>query len=389
MKLWRRARIGELAGGGRAAIYWGVAFGLASQTLIIIAMESFRPEICDPEYGLRLHLLRARLAENPNSRLICAIGSSRVGQGLRPDQMFAATTPEQGRPVVFNLARSGAGPALELVYLRRLLDDGIRPDWLLIEIWPPYLTNVIGGWAEEDPISANRLQWRDLKSVTRFHGQFRHLQKQWFISRINPWGDQKSILLSLYGRGFLAHQDRRDAGWRTLDSWGCLAGTKFFPEADQEARKKRFGSGHEILKPALEHFEIATKPDRALRQLLESCALEGISPILLFLPESAECQSWYPPAANQKIASYMDQLALEYNVPIVDARNWIADSRFLDGYHPSWKGAAEFSVTLEQKVIQPLLAKSPLPVDVLWHSRNSNTGAEAQSKTRTHIGGHR
>jgi hypothetical protein len=370
MKSGRSALAGELAGKGRAAVFWGLAFGLACQLWIIIAMESFRPEICDPEYGLRLHQLRARLAENSHSRLICALGSSRVGEGLRPDQMFVGMPPEQDRPAVFNFARCAAGPVLELVYLRRLLDDGIRPDWLLIEIWPPYLTNQIGGWADQDPISGNRLQWRDLKSVRCFLGHSFPLRKQWFLSRLNPWGDQKNILLSLYFRSFLARQDLRDAGWRTLDSWGCLGVTKCLPEADPETRQKAFAAGHEIVRPALEHFQVTWEADRALREMLELCARNGISAILLFLPESSECQNWYPAEANQRVADYLGELRKNHGVPIVNARRWIADSRFLDGYHPSWKGAADFSSALEHNVIWPLLANNSLSPAILWPSGN-------------------
>src|SRR5439155_24598779 len=48
-------------------------------------------------------------------------------------------TPE-GRPILpFNYSHTGAGPLLELVTVRRLLDAGIRPDWLVIEVMPAYL----------------------------------------------------------------------------------------------------------------------------------------------------------------------------------------------------------------------------------------------------------
>ena len=39
--------------------------------------------------------------------------------------------------MLFNFGMVGAGPLVELVVLRRLLAEGVRPDLLLVEVLPP------------------------------------------------------------------------------------------------------------------------------------------------------------------------------------------------------------------------------------------------------------
>ena len=61
------------------------------------------------------------------------LGSSRVAYGVD-----AGSLSRQGYPtaLVYNFGILGSGPLLNLVNLRRLLDAGIRPNLLYVEILP-------------------------------------------------------------------------------------------------------------------------------------------------------------------------------------------------------------------------------------------------------------
>ena len=129
----------------RSAILWGIGAFAILQVGLFVAMSTTRWQILrDPDWGVRLGRLEARLAERPASPLLLILGSSRVGLGLRPEQMMSAWQPEP--PVVFNFYRRGFGPMVSLLYLRRILQEGIRPDWIVFEVWPPFLNdnNVFG-----------------------------------------------------------------------------------------------------------------------------------------------------------------------------------------------------------------------------------------------------
>ena len=72
---------------------------------------------------------------------VVMLGSSRTGlafHGKRAEQALAA---ELGRPAVaFNYGVPASGPVTHLVYLDRLLDGGITPDVLVLEVMPTMLT---------------------------------------------------------------------------------------------------------------------------------------------------------------------------------------------------------------------------------------------------------
>src|SRR5947209_4973159 len=57
-----------------AAFAWFAAFFLCAQLALALVMESWRPELRDPELGRKLALLRARLAEHPDRPLLLMLG---------------------------------------------------------------------------------------------------------------------------------------------------------------------------------------------------------------------------------------------------------------------------------------------------------------------------
>ena len=59
-------------------------------------------------------------------------------------------------PLLFNLSLVGSGPVMELMALRRLYADGVRPDAVVFEYWPPFLRED-GPYWEMDRIDPRRL----------------------------------------------------------------------------------------------------------------------------------------------------------------------------------------------------------------------------------------
>src|SRR5262245_35057177 len=112
---------------------WGLAVFVGAQLALAAAIEQWRPEWRDPEYGTKRRLLHALLAEQPDRPLLLVLGSSRTDAGLRPDRLPDVLP---GSPVVFNFSLVGSGPFKELLCLHRLLAEGIRPQWLIVECWP-------------------------------------------------------------------------------------------------------------------------------------------------------------------------------------------------------------------------------------------------------------
>ncbi len=359
----------EFSSRARSGLVWGVIFLMVSYLGLVAAMETRRPELCDPEYGLRLARLRKHLADNtPGQALICAFGSSRVVMGFCPERMFASRPESAGQPIAFNFGAYAGGAGLELCYLRRLLADGVRPDWVFAEVWPPYLYQGQDVWAEEKRMEVVRLQRRDLAVFSWYSARPRSLYWKWFKCQVLPWFTHRYFLLSLYAPDWLPIKQRLDPAWREMDRWGWMKTPG--AEPDPSTRQQLFTQGRQILTPALDHFQVGDATNRALRELVALC-YQGI--VLIFLPESSQCRSWYPPAAQNQVDEYLRRLSGECGVLVVNARSWIPDWEFFDGYHLTNKGAASFSEQLEQRVLQPLLSGRCLAPDELWPGTHSPT----------------
>ena len=96
----------------RAALLCALTFFLGFQAALTVAMERWRPELRDPEYGYRLAHLRNLLAKHPGRPLVLALGSSRTQLGFRPAALTWAAADGAPPPVAFNGALVGSHEAV-------------------------------------------------------------------------------------------------------------------------------------------------------------------------------------------------------------------------------------------------------------------------------------
>jgi hypothetical protein len=346
---WRRP--------GAAAVAWGLLFFVCLQLALAIPMEHWRPDLRDLEYGHKRSRLRARLAEQPGRPLLVVLGSSRANHGFRPDALppLPAYHPprggDAGAPVVFNAALMGSGPILELLCLHRLLADGIRPDWVLLECWPPFLYQD-GERAEIYKVPVARLGWSDLRVLAPYYPDPRGLYEDWCLARVTPWSSSRFTLLTQFARDGLPREGRRDDQWVFLDGCGWLPYRHATAPADVQARLPRV---HDLFRPALEHCRVSEASDRALRQTIALCRREGIGVGLLYMPESPLFRSWYAPAARAEADAYLHRFSRACRVPLLDARDWRPDEEFADGIHLVPRGADAFTEQCGREVLPRFL----------------------------------
>src|SRR4051812_40711862 len=115
-----------------------VAF-VAVQFVLNVVVDGWHPGLYDSEYAVRLRTLRARVAEAPGRPLLLLVGSSRTEMNFLPEVLPPLHTASGETPLVFNFSHLGAGPVMNLLEVRRLLRDGVRPGWLVLEAMPPQL----------------------------------------------------------------------------------------------------------------------------------------------------------------------------------------------------------------------------------------------------------
>jgi hypothetical protein len=358
---------------GKKSLFWFLACFLVSQVALWVYLDRWRTDLVDPLYDLRLRSLRARLAESPGAPLVLFLGSSRTKYGVRPGAMQVQGS--SGSPqLIYNFALNGSGSIRELLYFRRLLADGIRPDWLLVETWPPL-------WAEEGYFAEQRtllhedeLRGRDLPLLYRYFPRDRSLWMRALRRSLVPIQVYRSRLLLSAASVFLTHQQKEELA-SDRDDWVSPDDTGWFPLAwnsespDQRSRTLRLGN--ERLKPLLDPVRIDGRSDAALREILDECRARGIKAAVFLLPEHSLARGWYTPESHALVRSYLAGLGREYQVPILDMRGWLSDEAFADCAHIGLQGAGPFSVRFGREVLQPLLQGVPLPDGVLLREGTS------------------
>ncbi len=235
--------------------------------------------------------------------MLIVLGTSRAEQGFRPRLLPA--WPGRHAPLVFNLARGGSSPLLNLLTFRRLLADGIHPDGLLVEIFPPSLSGERSGVIIAKPtlrdfplLRRYPVSWKTYAFCLRDRALLWHKYRSGFLDQYAPswlseetcWGDR---LWDIQGGEWLAinagvsSQERR-----TLTS---------------DASRRYFHT--------LQDFRIAPAADRPLRELLNDCRAQGIRVVLFLMPEASEFRAWYAPAAVEQLSAYLADLHARIRSP--------------------------------------------------------------------------
>jgi hypothetical protein len=300
----------------------------------------------DPEYGAKVGRLKERLAENPPGPRVVVLGSSRVSLGFRPD-VVKAWPGSQKRPFVFNFGLLGAGPVQELYNLRRLLNAGIHPDCLVLEILPTHL-HQWPPWREENWLGPSRLSWKDLRVVRRYWAETENLYRQWGKCRLLPCFWYRFCIMGRLAPTWLP-PSLLPIRWRqALDPLGWTPCTL---PIDPPTRNRYLEALHKQYLPAFQDFQISDLADRALHELLDLCRRKHLPVLLLIMPESSEFRSWYSPEACKQIDAYVAALRREYGLQLIDARTWIEDHGFVDGHHLLIAHATVFSERLAREVM--------------------------------------
>ncbi len=161
---------------GRAAVVWGLLFFVGLQAGFYVASDWW-PSLADGEYGHKLSDLRAQLAAKPKDQpCVVMFGSSMTGWALDPAAMTNLKPGSPGGPVVFNFGVNGCGPIVHLLCLRRLLADGVRPDLVLLETEPRFMSRIYSVVYSEHYLQTPRVQYQDFPVLKRYDPKVRELR---------------------------------------------------------------------------------------------------------------------------------------------------------------------------------------------------------------------
>jgi hypothetical protein len=330
--------------GARRAVLAGLLLFVVIQLAFFAGQEYLFPYSCDHDYLYNLALLQQRRREAPQRPLCLLMGSSRTALSFCPEWLPAVDTD---RALVFNFSHFGAGPIMNLMLLRRLLDAGVHPRWLVLEVLPGYLVK------ERDDFLVRHIDARDLPRMARY-------VDRWKLARWYVWWQLQTVprfpLLLLQGAGPSTSSALTNPA---LVKGGPFGGwLRWLPHLTEEERRRRTADAREAYESLLQDFRINPAADAALRRSLALCQENEIGVVLMLTPEGSEFRRWYGADTEATLADYLTRLSGETGVPVVDARRWLPDDAFYDSHHVLERGAREFTRRLEAEVLRPLLHRN-------------------------------
>jgi len=352
---------GKPSSSSRRRAWYSLILGVVSfgvfQLLVAWPLDELAPGWRDPEYAQRVRKCRQRQAEYVHRPLIAVLGNSRTAMGICPAAWEACLAPQEvdSVPMLFNFGIVGAGPMLQELTARRLLHDGLHPQVVLWEYWPPFL-HQDEQWNEYQRINVDRLSPRDLPWVDVCYPSEKTRQVRqaiWWQHLLPCWGTRERILMQLVP-DWLSPARRIDWTWKHLDGWGWYPGLDAQILGDN-GRETMTQQCQAIYQPLLARYCCSAEAEASLRRGVQLLQNAGCKVLLLYLPESERFRRWYPPEVEATIQEHRQRLQAELGAEWLDARSWMAETDFVDGFHLSRQGAAAFTQRLGQCLTGRLL----------------------------------
>ena len=332
----RRCRLSRRGAGRTVAAFVAALLALNVGFLAVLDYGPWR--LRDPEYGKRIAGLRARVRENPGRPLVLVFGSSRTAMGVCP-KAWETLDGDPHRPMLFNMALAGSGPVMELMAVRRALSDGVKPDAVLIEYWPPFLRED-GPYWEQGRIDLHRLRPADLPLIRDYFNDPAATEHKMLEARTLPWHQHRFALMNQFAASWLPSHRRADSMSVGLDGWGWLPGRLPQPP---EKRREGIAAAGGYYKPLYENYKVSPVADRALRQAVAECRAAGAKVGLVYLPETEAFRAFAPPWAAKLAEEHLAKLRAELGLPLIDGRTWAEDEYLPDGFHLTQPGAVAFT----------------------------------------------
>ncbi len=335
-------------------LLWMVVGIVLIHLLVLLVVEFIRPDWNHVDYALRLQRLHKLISENPEKPIGIALGSSRTSMGLD-----TTTLSRLSNTNLFTLAFPGSGPVQELMYLQRLIADGVRPNYVIIEILPGMLFNPI---SDLQPIIENEnranLSWdgigmRDLSLLERYHDPDVNVLFHFFLTRPEIIRGHGNDWLMLFESKWSFVETGSKHNRFGFDDHGWLPyTTSTFSEERkmrgvQQAKENYYGT--------LQKGEMGTRSPLAYEELLSWLQDHHLPYYLYLMPEGNTFRSWYNPSCEAQLQNWLKRIHDKYSAVIIDTRTWMPDEAFFDSHHLLPNFGTVFAQRFGQEILIPFL----------------------------------
>jgi hypothetical protein len=137
--------------------------------------------------------------------------------------------------------------------------------------------------------------------------------------------------------------------WNDIDDWGWKPGCDFKP-GPSESRTILVSQARGVFERLFTDYRIDSQQERALRETVVLARKKGVEVGFIYMPESSEFRGWYPPILEKAAREHFARITQELGVVAIDARTWMDDGQFSDGFHLTRIGAAEFTLKLRPAI---------------------------------------
>jgi hypothetical protein len=336
---------------GRPVLLWGLVLYAVAQLALTATLDRWQSSTAESVWHKKRKRLGELAAAEPDRPLLVMLGSSRTEGAFQAGRLNGLPGPG-GKPLLaYNLGVPATGPLHELLYLRELLDAGIRPRVLLVEYLVPLLNEPQRGLtSEEGWIEVPRLSAAHLMRIWPYLTHPARVRRQWIESCTATWYVLRDDLHVHLRRKWSLEAP---AVARPHDPWGETL-LEAPPGENAEHRRQ---ITHDLYYASLRGFRLGEGPTRALRDLLECCRRNQITVVLVLMPESTEFRRWYRPQGLADARLLLADLRQTFGVRVIDASDWVADQDFADGHHVYKHGARTFTTRLVED-LRPILAQA-------------------------------
>lgn len=347
----RRRGRGPLQARARAIVLGALAWFVLAQFGLRGLIDVVRPELRDPTFEIKYRRFNELQRDHaPAVASVIFMGSSMTVFGADAGAIDEPASRALGRPVVgYNLGVAGSGPFTQLLFLRRLLSRGSKPNYVVLEL-SALCFSEDDPFAELSRLPGPMLSRRDLRTVRRYANDPDQVRRDWLEAYLVPIHGHRLTLVSQTAQIFVPAADRLEL-WEDIDAHGFRA----LPAASKQEHDQVLERVRQTFQPQMARFKPGQRQARALRELTDLLTQEGIPTLMVWMPEGPLMRSFYPAERIKDLRDDFELVSRAHGFPMVDARAWLDESMFCDSVHMIDQGGRAFTARLLEEHLLPWL----------------------------------